>query len=150
MKIALRNTKILVVLSIVLSCFSYGTTLKGWGEIYPFYFWKLYSQPAGWAQKYTGYRIYAKNKSETHWTRLANIPRATFNRDETLYFLNPITARLIQHPNKKDFLKLKIFCTYIAPEYDDYKVVAEIFNPLDLVQNPNNYDTSTVLIVPKK
>jgi hypothetical protein len=150
LKTALRNTKIIVVVSIVLSCLSYFTTQKGWSEIYPFYFWKLYSQPAGWQQKYTAYRIYAKNENDPNWTRLKNDNRATFNRDETLYFLNPITNRIIESASKKDIQKLGVFCRYIAPEYSQHKVVAEVFNPLDLLEDENNYDTSTVIIIPQK
>lgn len=129
---------------------SYWTTQKGWSEIYPFYFWKLYSQPAGWSTKYTGYRIYAKNTSDSSWTRLENHERASFNQDETLYFLNPITKRLIENTNEKDLLKLRSFCQHIAPEFEEYKVVEEVFNPLDLIGDASNYDTATVVLIPVK
>lgn len=143
----------MVLMSVVLSCLSFWTTQKGWSEIYPFYFWKLYSQPAGWAKSYTGYRVYAKNPSDTTWTRLQNQQRATFNKDETLYFLNPITQRLSapQQPadqREKDLKKLKIFCQYIAPQYQSYKVVAEVFNPLDLLEDNTRYDTVTLVQIP--
>lgn len=136
----------------VLSCLSFFTTQKGWSEIYPFYFWKLYSQPAGWSKHYTSYRVYAKNLEETTWTRLKNENRATFNKDETLYFLNHITIRLINGQTKeqrsKDLIKLKVFCNYIAPEFDEYKIVAEDFNPLELIENEQRYDTTTVVKIP--
>lgn len=149
MKQILRNTKIAVLASIVLSCLSYFTTQKGWSEIYPFYFWKLYSQPAGWAKKYVSYRVYAKKDADTSWTRLQNQTRATFNKDETLYFLNPIIVRLKEKETAADLKKLKVFCTYIAPEFDQYKIVAEAFNPLDIDQENFVPDTSTVVNVPK-
>lgn len=141
-----------MIASIVLSCLSFATTQKGWSEIYPFYFWKLYSQPAGWAKHYTSYRVYAKKTTDTTWTRLENKHRATFNKDETLYFLNPITTRLINEQTEaertKDLKKLGVFCRYIAPDFDTYKVVAEDFNPLDLIEDKQNYDTTTVVQVP--
>lgn len=136
----------------MLSGLSFFTTQKGWSEIYPFYFWKLYSQPAGWAKHYTSYRVYAKKSNEPNWQRLENKNRASFNKDETLYFLNHITARLLSDQSKidrkKDQDKLKKFCKYIAPEFDQYKVVAEDFNPLDLIENEKNYDTTTVVTIP--
>ena len=110
----------------------------------------MYSQPAGWQPKYTSYRVYAKNDDDQNWTRLKNDNRATFNRDETLYFLNPITNRIIENATEKDIQKLGVFCRYIAPEYTQHKVVAEVFNPLDLLEDENHYDTSTVILIPQK
>ena len=151
MKKTLKHTKIFVVISIVLSCLSFATTQKGWSEIYPFYFWKLYSQPAGWAKHYTSYRVYVQDSTGS-WIRLENKDRATFNKDETLYFLNAITQRLIgeqtEQERSKDLKKLKIFCEYLAPGFQDYKVVAEEYNPLDLIENIQDYDTTTVVQIP--
>jgi dsRNA-specific ribonuclease len=132
----------------VFSCLSFFTTKLGKSEIYPFYFWKLYSQPAGWELEHSSYRIYAQNPKTKVFERLENHGRANFNEDETLYFLNPITNRLKENPNPKDLHKLKVFCQYLAPEYIDYKVVEEVYNPLQLLKNPENYDTSTVVEIP--
>jgi len=147
----LKKTRLFVIISIFLSALSFWTTQKGWSEVYPFYFWKLYSQPAGWAKSYTSYRVYVKKEKNSSWTRLANRNRATFNRDETLYFLNPITQRIINSKsenNSHDLKKLKTFCEYIAPNYDHYKIVAETFNPLEIVHNSLKYDTLTVIQIP--
>lgn len=147
----LKKTRLIVVISIILSAVSFWTTQKGWSEVYPFYFWKLYSQPAGWSKSYTSYRVYAKKSDANSWTRLKNQDRASFNRDELLYFLNPITKRITSSGSenrKKDLIKLKAFCKYIAPSYDDYKVVAETFNPLEIVHDSLKYDTLTVIQVP--
>jgi hypothetical protein len=140
-----QHTKTIVCVSLVLSCLSFGTTKMGWSEIYPFYFWKLYSQPSGWAKEYKMYRVYAKKEGDSKWDRLSVQPRATFNRDEINYFLAPITQQILSKPTAKDSLKLKVFCNYIAPTYRQYKVVEERFNPLDLLKNPMAFDTITVI-----
>jgi hypothetical protein len=143
-----RYTQYFVLTSLVLSCLSILTIQLGKGEIYPFFYWKLYTQPAGWQLKHTSYRIYGQRANSNTFERLANTGRASFNQDETLYFLNPITQRLIENPTEKDRAKLKAFCQHIAPEYIDYKVVAEKYNPLDLPKNPTKYDTITVVEIP--
>lgn len=142
----------MVLGGLCLSMLSLYTTEKGWSEIYPFFFWKLYSQPAGWTLEQTNYRVYAKPANDTTWIRLENMPRATFNRDETLYFLNHVTNRLLSEQSaedrKADLKKLKVFCNYIAPEYANYKVVAEVYNPLEIINDSLAYDTKTVIRVP--
>ena len=131
---------------------SFYTTSKGWSEVYPFYFWKLYSQPAGWAYKYDDLRVYAKNKNDHEWVRIPNEYRNTFNKDETLYFLRHIVPRLqgeqTEEERIKDLNKLGVFCDFLVPEYEQHKIVLEQYNPLEVINNPTQYDTTTVVEIP--
>lgn len=152
MEKAVNRTKWFVIIGMVLSLLSFFTTMKGWSEIYPFYYWKLYSQPTGWSYSFDDLRVYAKNKKDTNWTRIKNEDRNTFKRDETLYFLRHIIAR-IEHPVSKeayhkDVAKLKVFCAFLVPEYDRYKVVKETYNPKEIMKNLTKYDTTTVVKIP--
>jgi len=55
----LLATKGLVIISIILSFLSFLNTKKGTKEIYPFFYWKLYSQPLGNTYTFNDFRIYA-------------------------------------------------------------------------------------------
>jgi len=142
-----------VITGIFLSGISFFTTQKGWSEVYPFYFWKLYSQPAGWSYSFNDLRVYGKNQEDKEWTRIPNEDRKTFKRDETLYFLRHVIARIEKPRSKKDYKKdlnkLKVFCEFLAPEFQEHKVVRETYNPKEIVNNPTKYDTTTVVQIQK-
>src|SRR6478609_196829 len=61
----LKITKYLLVLSLLGSCISLLTSIAGKGELYPFFYWKLYPQPIGWDHKTTTIRIYAKTATDS-------------------------------------------------------------------------------------
>ena len=129
------------------------TTRTGWSEIYPFYFWKLYSQPAGWSYSFDDLRVYGKNVNDENWSRIKNEDRNTFKRDETLYFLRHVIKR-IENPDsemsyQRDLKKLKVFCEFLAPEYAKHKVVRETYNPKEIMKNTTKYDTTTVVEIQK-
>ena len=130
-----------------MSVVSFFTTMKGWSEVYPFYFWKLYSQPAGWAYSLDDLRIYARTNSNEPWERISNANRSTFNKDETLYFLRHIVPRIQEENSVEDHKKLKVFCEFLLPEYSQFKIVQESYNPLEILEDPTKYDTTTVVEV---
>ena len=147
MKKAFLRTKYFVISSVVLAFVSFCTTAQGWSEVYPFYFWKLYSQPAGWAYSYDDLRVYVKKTEVDNWERLANRDRKTFNRDESLYFLRHYVPLLstegeVQIDAER---KIKAYCKFIAPGCVGYKVVQETYNPLEVLYDKQAYDTLTLM-----
>ncbi|WP_439879570.1 hypothetical protein ACSX1A_10300 [Pontibacter sp. MBLB2868] len=144
----LKYTKALVLISIAGTFATVITGALGWGEVYPFATWKLYTQPLGSKHTFTEFRIYTLAKGEQHWKRqpvITNSPN--FTPDEYVYTLNKlISASTSDSPDTTLFKsKLEIFVKYIAPAAEHYKIVRETYSPLELLQNPQHYDTLTVI-----
>ncbi|WP_128397005.1 hypothetical protein [Botryobacter ruber] len=146
-KSRLQLTRLLVLLSFFGSFISYFTFTAGLGEIYPFFFWKLYTQPLGSAHSYSEYRIYYRNYGDSSWKRQSIAPTPTFTHDEYYYtFMHLIHSKLNAAPS--DTLasqKLLTFIRYVGPAADQYKIVQEQYSPKKILENPAAYDTTTVI-----
>lgn len=141
----LKATKIIVLLSIMLSMGSIATIKLGWGEIYPFYFWKLYTQPLGWENSEEDHRIYASNCHTCPYVRLQTKATYSFTIDEYIYTLNRNVYDYLGDKNIKSFERLKAFIKHVEPEFIKYKIVKESYRPLDFKAKNTSYDTLTVI-----
>ncbi len=135
-------TKALVFLSIVLSCTSLITTARGWGEIYPFFYWKLFSQPNGSHHQDHVYRIYVPD-SDSILKRLPIEHKATYTKDDIMYSLAYFVSDTLYGKEK-----LRALCRYLYPEFREYHIYKEEYAPLDILRNPDNYDTILVTKIP--
>lgn len=133
--------KSLVFLSILLSVLSFFTSRAGFGEIYPFFHWNI-NGPLRSAKKMSQLRIYALDSNHV----LERIPineTKTFLRDDIIYSLSY---------NVKDSLngekRLKYLCEHLYPGYKEYRIYKEVYNPKDILEDPENYDTVFVTKVP--
>ena len=143
----LALTKLLFFLSIVLSLGSFVTIGKGYGEIYPFYYWKLFSQPYGWDGAVDDYRVYAKKDSKDTWVRLENHGYKDIDQDDYFYLiLNQVN--LYEEDSTLARKKLLTFCQYIAPEYDKYKIVKETFNPYHVNLKADSCSKEDIIFIP--
>lgn len=146
--IRLKCTKVLVLVSITGSFATVVTGAFGWGEIYPFATWKLYTQPLGSKHTFTEYRIYSFSEEQQNWERQP-VPTTSpnFTPDEYVYTLNKlVAASMADSPDTALFKnRLKVFVQYVAPPADRYKIVRETYSPLELIENPQQYDTLTVI-----
>ena len=143
----LALTKILFFLSIALSIGSFVTIKKGYGEIYPFFYWKLFSQPTGWNGIVEDYRVYAKKDSSNKWVRLENHGYKDFDQDDYFYFILK-QANLYEEDSILARKKTLIFCKYIAPEYSSYKIVKETFNPYHTVLKKDSCIKEDIIFLP--
>lgn len=135
-------TKTLVVLSIVLSGASIVTTAKGWGELYPFFHWKLFSQPTGSHHQGHVYRIYVPDSVST-LKRLPIEPKATYTKDDIMYSLAYFVSDTLYGKEK-----LRVLCQYLYPEFGEYYIYKEEYTPLDILKNSDNYDTILITKIP--
>ena len=144
-KYRLRITQGLFYVSIIVSCFSYINATNGNTEIYPFFYWKLYTQPLGNNYIYNDYRIYGIN-TESDTIRIANKGYKNFNQDDYYYFLHGEAQLKLNKPKllKLHKKRLKDFGKFIAPNFTEYLLVKEIFNPLDLTKDPQNYQREII------
>lgn len=141
-------TKSLIIISVISALLSFVTIKKGWGEVYPFFTWKLYSQPIGTKGEVIEYRIYGKNLNESQFDRICVKDTGSFTPDEYVYTFNfLINETLNDSLNRNGFKeKLLLFVRHVSPSKDQYKVVREVYNPEKILLNPQNYDTTTVVI----
>lgn len=151
MKKRLVFTKILVITSILCAGISLITIKTSFGEVYPFFYWKLYSQPAGNAsvKVFDHYRLYAQKIKNTPFERIPIQEHKSFTKDDQQYFLRHYIPKVLENPRDTNALsKLKVFAVYIAPDYQQYKIVKESYELKKLLENRQNYDTTTVFTLP--
>ena len=116
----------------------------GFNEFYPFFHWRLYGDPKGWQGAFT-YRIYSKNIQEETWQRHEFEPTAGYSRYQYHVQLNVLVADLLRRsPSQtEEARKLLAFIEHVVDIQSSYfSVVKESYNPLDLLVNPANYDTT--------
>ena len=123
------------------------TSEKGLGEIYPFFFWKLYSQPLGTQRTYTEYRIYSRDNDDHDFKRNPIRATKTFTLDDYLYTLNYLISHALEDSlSAGDYRKkLLVFSRHVVPGKKDYKIVSETYRPADLLIPNYTYDTATVI-----
>jgi hypothetical protein len=139
-------TGALVLLSVVLGAASIYTGMRGWGELHPFFHWKLYSQPLGWAATYTEYRVYYRPHAQAALLRLPIHETRTFNLDQYVYTLNDCVGDYQKHPEEpRNRERLRAFAQHTAPAAVEWRIVAETYNPYRIVTEPEAYDTQTVV-----
>ncbi|MBX9850172.1 MAG: hypothetical protein K2X86_00265 [Cytophagaceae bacterium] len=146
-RIRLILTKVIVISSMVLALASVGTSQKDWGEIYPFYHWKLFSQPLGTKNIHTEYRVYLKTTTDTLYRRQTLVSTPAFNREEYTYTLDYLIGEAIKDSlqNEKAKNNLLIFLKHNHPQASRFKIVSESFNPMELLKDPGAYTSSTIL-----
>ena len=127
----------------VLSLASYPIRKAGGpSELYPFFDWRLFSEPWG-VGGHTTYRIYSRADSAESWTRHSVGPNAGFSRKEYHGALSSWTAAALY--DQVALEGLRTFARAVAPEADAYRIVGEHFDPAEILVNPAAVDTATVL-----
>ncbi|WP_205501427.1 hypothetical protein [Rufibacter psychrotolerans] len=139
--------RVLVVVSIIGSLCSSFTLIKGWGELYPFANWKLFTQPRGSDNHYSTYRIYTRTAGEKTFQRQAVRPTRTFDQDDYVYTLDYWVNRTLADSagttNSK--ARLHTLIKYLHPEASEYRIVRESTTVEELLHHPNNYEADTVV-----
>lgn len=140
-KYKLIVTQALFFISIFLSVLSYINTKKGGTELYPFFYWKLYTQPLGNNIIFKGYRIYGVNKSKDT-VRIPNIGYKYFNKDDYYYFVTIEANKVInnQIDINKHKKRLFEFGTSIAPGFNEYLIIQEKYKVFEISKNSNQFE----------
>lgn len=123
-----KYTPILFWVSLTLSAFSYVLASNGGSEIYPFYFWKLFTKPSGAAMEERFYKIYGIRGTDTLRLQYQDTP--LYDGNDQFSFINrwgsQIDASINPTANEE---KLKKLLKATAPQYERYLLVEETFNP---------------------
>ena len=142
-KLFFKRTLILFFSSIILSITSFVLTFFNQKEIYPFFYWRLYSQPLGSKLSFKDYRLYGVRDKDT--TRLSNKGYPYLNQDDYYYFLtNHID---IKNNKQKYSKKIHSFGKLINPNFD-YYLIGEEFITLE-EQEKSNKETVTFIFSTK-
>jgi hypothetical protein len=139
--------QVLVVVSILGSLFSSFTLIKGWGELYPFANWKLFTQPRGSDNHYSTYRIYTRQPGQATFQRQAVRATRTFDQDDYMYTLDYWVNRTLAdsaHATQSR-TKLHALVKYLHPQAQEYRVVKESATVQDLLQHPQIFKAYTVV-----
>jgi hypothetical protein len=137
-------TKYLVLTSMVLSFVSYFVVIKGGTELYPFFHFKLYSQPMGNKMEAREYRVYEIIGRDTLRHSIEAI--RSFDKDAYAYFLDGVTNDILRNKNKAENMKrLAAFLNYLYPNHGKMMVVQETYNQFELEKDPTLF-TKIILI----
>lgn len=142
----LRLTRVVVLAGIFFGYLSYGTGKLGWGELFPFAHWRLFSAPIGINEPATTYRLYVLDPRSETWRRQPLEPTRAFSRKAQSYVLG-YWARKVLEDSSEDSRpreRLRVITRALVPQASSYRVVAETFYSLPLHADPTEYDTSTV------
>ena len=140
-----RATKLLVLAGIILSCASFPMEHLGFDQLYPFFHWHLFAEPAGWDGARI-YRLYWQDQAGA-WHRRSPAARPNYTKKDQSYLLKSLvkaTTRDTPHTARERH-RLRTFAREIVPRAQAYRVVAETFQPLMLLQDTTRYDTTTVV-----
>lgn len=141
-----KYTRYLFFVSLLLSCLNFITSSFYGQELYPFFHWKLYSQPLGNDYIYSDYRLYGiSNTRDT--IRISNSNTLVFSKDDQYYFLSREVTNIKNKRLSPQELQKRMgdFGDAITKnDYDDYLLVEESFNPLDLVKDSTHYTTRII------
>ena len=142
----LKISSVIVTIGVVLSIISHYTSVHGLGVIYPFFSWKLYTQPVKTGQMITDYRIYSQSLMDTIFRRNSIVSVNDFSDEEYSYTFNALVNACISDTSDQQAKKkLIIFLKHVVPDKKAYKIVSESYTARDLYINDYHYDTSTVI-----
>lgn len=139
--------RLLVLLSILGSLFSSFTLIRGWGEIYPFANWKLFTQPRGSNRQYSTYRIYTRQPGDSVFRRQPVHATRTFDQDDYVYTLESLVNQTLADstnsgPSRK---KLEALVRHLHPTAQNYQIVRESTTLDRLLHHPDHFTTDTVI-----
>lgn len=143
----LRATRALALAGIALTLLSYGTyKLGGISELYPFFYWRLFSEPVG-ADGSATYRLYTRAAPGEPWERQAMKALPTYSRKDYAYqwgaLVRDVRDDSLGQTDARE--RLAVFARLSAPEATEFRLVEESYHPLRLLDAPADYDTTTVL-----
>ena len=144
-QVKLKCTKLLVMISFALSILNYFSVKNDFGELYPFFHWKLYTQPLGNTAMVKDYRVYGIYGNDT--IRLKNKGYKFLNQDDYYYFISNEAKKLISNNFPKQELKqrLKSFGLLLDKNCTEFLLVEESFSPLFINSTPKKYQTKILL-----
>ncbi|WP_181307314.1 hypothetical protein [Rufibacter sp. XAAS-G3-1] len=139
--------QVLVTVSILGSLGSSFTLIHGWGELYPFANWKLFTQPRGSDNHYSTYRVYTRSSGEATFQRQAVRPTRSFDQDDYVYTLdywvNRTLADTANTTNSRE--RLRTLVNYLHPQAREYRIVRETTTVEELLRQPGEYKADTVV-----
>lgn len=136
-----KFTRHLFFISLVFSCLNFISTSYYNQELYPFFHWKLYSQPLGNDYFYADYRLYGINNTRDT-IRISNRNNPVFSKDDQYYFLSREAMAIKNNTltNQRISKRLGDFGDVITQNaFDDYLLIEESFNPLNLISDSAVY-----------
>lgn len=139
-------TRWLVIVGILLGYMSYGTKKLGFGEIYPFADWRLYSAPVGINEEASTFRVYSYDEGSRSWQRHPLQSNRAFTRKEAAYIINYWSRQVEEDsiPDVHAHTALEQTARLFATDGVRLRIVEETYYSLPLYEDPERYDTSTV------
>lgn len=138
-----RLTRWLVLAGMALSLASYPIRKAGGpSELYPFFNWRLFSEPWG-VGGHTTYRIYSRTSTAAPWTRHPITAIPGFSRKQYHLTISRWTEAALK--DRAALEGLRTFARAVAPGASAYRIVGEHFDPAELLDDPAAVDTATVL-----
>jgi hypothetical protein len=134
----LKRTRILIIISALASFVSFYTVKKEWGELYPFFYYKLYSRPEGMSGSYSTIRVYIQKENGVY-ERVNKMPDdAIYDQDDFMYQVYDLLKDTVDAPEASN-QKVKLLVQSVFPKAICFQLVEETY----LVQQYFEGDTSS-------
>lgn len=126
-----KKTLILFTIGFILSLSSLYTVKKGWGEIYPFFSWRLFTKPSGFSKSDFQYRLYGIRDMDT--LRLPNTASPLFDVNERASLINYFGDAISNKIEKDNYCrKLLHLANIVEPKFENYLLIKETFNAQEI------------------
>jgi hypothetical protein len=143
----LKITIAIFIISMAGHVISHFTQRKHLGTFYPFFSWKLFSQPLGTNHQVTEYRIYSRAGGAATFERNPVKALPDLSPDDYVYTLDFLVSQTLRDSLQEHDYKHTLFefVQHVVPGSDSYKIVSETYDPKQLLNNNAQYDTATVI-----
>ncbi len=136
---------IVLIFTIIMSFFSFiRENLNGKKEFYPFFYWKLYTKPLGWEYQIKNYRLYGIKNNDT--IRVNNTGFELFSKDDYYYYITGEANSIKKKEFSEEYYKKRLtnFGGSIGLNYDNYLLIEENFNPLEIFKDSTKYTIKVI------
>lgn len=128
-----KKTLVLFFSALFLSLTSLYTVKKGYGEIYPFFSWRLFTKPSGFSKTDVQYKLYGIRGNDT--LRLANTASKLFDENERASLINGFGDKISKNIKRNLYKKrLLDLAKIVEPNFQNFILVKETFNAQQIDQ----------------
>ncbi|AZA82482.1 hypothetical protein C1637_08195 [Chryseobacterium lactis] len=116
---------------------------KGYKEIYPFASWKLFTVPSGGEASVDRYKLYGIKDGDT--IRILNKTVESYQANDEESIVNIYGGKIEQNEDRKiNLTKLLIFAKDTNPEFNEYMLYKETYNPKEIGEKKVNINKKLI------
>lgn len=138
------KTKYLIYISVLGIILSFFTQKKGWGELYPFFHWKLYSQPSAKDSVYCVQRLIVVSEEGKKEIFFNN--GKTVSNDDYFYVTNQLSRDFeAKHDTTLLYKRLTDWGKQLTPSATCFELVKSCCDPLVYSKGKKDFQNHLII-----